>query len=392
MNRLISITMTAILLVTAGCGGSGGQQQQGSGSGENNPHKAQSAHPPKVEKVRNQNQAGPDENRPAKRKIESLGFLEPMDKQKAVKDVNKVADHLTYVSFFSYRVKPDGGLTPLKKDEPALEETRKHGAIPMLVITNFEEGNFRPEVAHKIFTDKKASQRLTRNVIRVMKQKGYQALNVDFEHIKEKDKKLYNGFLETFLPAIKKEGFTVSTALAPKSSEKQGGAWHGAHDYAFHGKVADFVILMTYEWGWSGGPPMAVSPIPQVKKVLDHAVTKIPREKIVMGAPLYGYDWTLPYKKDGPPAKRLAPQEAMELAQKTGAKIQFNNRDQAPFFYYRDDQQKKHVVWFENEQSTQAKFDLIKEYRLRGIGYWVLGEEYPRNWSLLQDNFNIKKK
>ncbi len=73
----------------------------------------------------------------------------------------------------------------------------------------------------------------------------------------------------------------------------------------------------------------------------------------------------------------VAPQAAAELARKTGARIRYNNRDQAPYFYYRDKQGKKHVVWFENGQSAQARFDLIKEYRVRGVGYWVLGGTIP---------------
>jgi spore germination protein len=325
-----------------------------------------------------------------RKRIETIGFLEPTDPGQAVSDVNESAKNLTYVSFFSYRAKPNGDLIPLK-DDAALAATRRNNAVPMLVITNFAEGNFSPDIAHRIFTDRSASKRLIYNVIRVMKQKGYRALNVDFEHIREADRTLYNGFLETLLPRVKREGYLVSTALAPKSSDTQAGPWHGAHDYAFHGKIADFVILMTYEWGWTGGPPMAVAPIPQVRNVVDYAVTKIPREKIVMGAPLYGYDWTLPYRKGGPPAKRISPKEAEELAQQRSLKIQYNNRDQAPYFYYTDTNGKKHEVWFENEQSAQAKFNLVKEYGLRGISYWVLGEDFPSNWSLLKKNFIIRK-
>ncbi|MDN4593239.1 glycosyl hydrolase family 18 protein [Polycladomyces subterraneus] len=326
----------------------------------------------------------------AKPHIESIGFLEPVNPAQAVSDVNEAARNLTYIGFFSYRVQPNGDLIPLNDASP-LAATKRNHAAPMLVITNFASGNFQPDIAHRIFTDPMASRRLIHNVIRVMKQKGYRALNVDFEHIREKDRQLYNGFLATLLPQVKKEGFLVSTALAPKSSDNQAGPWHGAHDYAFHGKIADFVILMTYEWGWTGGPPMAVSPIPQVRKVVNYAVSKIPREKIIMGAPLYGYDWILPYKKGGPPAKRVSPQEAETFAYMKSLKIQYNNRDQAPYFFYTDQRGKKHVVWFENTQSAQAKFNLIKEYRLRGIGYWLLGEDFPRNWSLLRDNFNIRK-
>jgi spore germination protein len=322
--------------------------------------------------------------------ITTVGDLEPVDPREAGDVVEGVGKHLSYVAFFSYRVKPDGSLIPLK-DEYPLRVTKRQGAVPMLVITNFAGGNFQPDIAHSIFTDRSAQRRLIRNVIRVMKKKGYGALNVDFEHIREEDRELYNAFLKTFLPRMRREGFVVSTALAPKTSDRQGGPWHGAHDYAVHGKLADFVILMTYEWGWTGGPPMAVAPVPQVRDVLDYAVRKIPRNKIVMGAPLYGYDWTLPYRKGGPPAKRLSPREAAGLAKMKGARVLYSNRDQAPYYYYRDDRGKEHVVWYENEESMQAKFNLVKEYRLRGISYWVLGEEFPQNWRLLRENFHIRK-
>jgi spore germination protein len=326
----------------------------------------------------------------AKKHIDTIGFLEVVDPKTAVAAVNQAAPNLTYVSFFSYRARPDGSLIPLNDAAP-LATTRKNRATPMLVITNFANGNFQADIAHRIFTDKAASARLINNVIRVMRQKGYRALNVDFEHLHPQDRRLYNGFLATLFPLAKKEGFIVSTALAPKQSDNDRGPWHGAHDYAFHGKIADFVILMTYEWGWTGGPPMAVSPVPQIRKVIEYAKTKIPAQKIIMGAPLYGYDWTLPYKKGGPPAKRISPKEADTLAHQRGIKVYYNMRDQAPWFRYTDKNGKKHEVWFEDAQSAQAKFNLVKEYNLHGISYWVLGESFPENWSLLRDNFHINK-
>src|SRR5699024_11318101 len=68
-----------------------------------------------------------------------------------------------------------------------------------------------------------------------------------------------------------------------------------AHDYAAHGEIADFSVLMTYEWGYSAGPPLPVSPINEVQKVLDYAISVMPSDKILLGQNLYGYDWTLPF-------------------------------------------------------------------------------------------------
>jgi spore germination protein len=390
MKKLLFL-MLSLTLTFTGCAGNVQKQGQKQGTEERkdvtNPH-------PRVQQIQtNDNKPKvirPFETAHEKTPTHTIGFLEPVDARKAVSDVNDVGKHLSYVAFFSYRVKADGSFYPFKAEE-ALSATRKTGAAPMMVITNFTEGNFSPDVAYTIFTDKAASKRLIRNVLQTMKDNGYKALNIDFEHIRAKDRRLYNGFLETIIPQVRKAGYKVSTALAPKTSDELTGPWHGAHDYKRHGELTDFVILMTYEWGWSGGPPMAVSPIPQVRQVLDYAVSVIPRDKIVMGAPLYGYDWTLPYTKGGPFAKRAAPQEAADLAVKEGAKVNFDNASQAPYFNYTDDKGKSHVVWFENEQSMQAKFNLVKQYKLHGVAYWVLGEPFPQNWALLEDQFNIIK-
>lgn len=63
-----------------------------------------------------------------------------------------------------------------------------------------------------------------------------------------------------------KDGYISTTALAPKTKEKQKGIWYEGHDYKAHGQTVDYVILMTYEWGYSGGPPLPVSPLTEVKK------------------------------------------------------------------------------------------------------------------------------
>lgn len=373
MKKTVLCLLTVCLVLT-GCGGGGA----GRGGEEGGP-RAQNLSRPKALEVPQR-----------KRSITTVGFLEPVVSEKAVEEVNRIGDHLSYVAVFSYRARADGSLEGVD-DDAAIRAIRRAGSVPMMVLTNFAEGNFSPDIAHDIFADREASRNLIRNVLDTMKAKGYEALNIDFEHIRPEDRELFNGFLTKIIPAVRNAGYPVTTALAPKTEDTRTGAWHGAHDYKRHGELADFVILMTYEWGWSGGPPMAVSPIPQIRRVLDYAVTAIPREKIVMGAPLYGYDWTLPYRKGGPWAKRIAPQKAAELAAARGLRVQYDETAQAPFFHYTDDAGKTHVVWFENESSMQAKYDLVNEYRLRGVAYWVLGEPFPQNWTLLRRNFYIRK-
>ncbi|MPM79489.1 Spore germination protein YaaH [bioreactor metagenome] len=183
----------------------------------------------------------------------------------------------------------------------------------------------------------------------------------------------------------------MSTALAPKVSATQKGSWYEAHDYKVHGQVSDFVVIMTYEWGYSGGPAMPVSPLPQVKRVIEYALTEIPASKIMMGQNLYGYDWTLPFVK-GSTARAISPQTAILLAADNKVSISYDTTAQAPYFDYMDTNRKRHTVWFEDARSIQAKFNLIKELALRGISYWKLGIPFPQNWLLIKDNFDVVKR
>lgn len=322
--------------------------------------------------------------------IESNAYLQPSTAERDQDLVREHAELLTYFSIFQYRVLRTGELVE-PEDTAALEAIRATNARPMMVIANFEEGNFSPEISRAIFTNTAAREAMITSIIRTMQDKGFRALNIDFENMYADDRELYNQFLREITARLHQEGLLVSTALAPKISATQVGQWYEAHDYRAHGEIVDFVILMTYEWGWSGGPPMAVSPIPQVRAVLDFAVSVIPPSKIMMGAPLYGYDWTLPFVLGGRFARSLSPQAAVTQARNVGAFIRYDPVSQAPNYSYYDSEGKEHIVWFEDARSMQAKFDLIKSYGLRGISYWVLGNPFPQNWALLEDNFRIRK-
>lgn len=135
---------------------------------------------------------------------------------------------------------------------------------------------------------------------------------------------------------------------------------------------------------------MAVAPINQVRRVLEYAVTEIPPVKISMGIPNYGYDWPLPYERGVTKARTIGNIEAVRIAINQGVEIQFDELAGTPFFLY-ERNGVMHEVWFEDVRSLQQKFDLIKEFGLRGPGYWQIMQLFRANWLLLEDNFYIVK-
>jgi spore germination protein len=297
---------------------------------------------------------------------------------------------LTYLSIFSYQVRPDGSLNPIP-DTPLIQAARPENVAPFMVITNIKEGaSFDSNLAHTILTDTQVQNKLITNIIQTLKQKNYNGLDVDFEYLFAYDRENYNNFLRKLAAVLKPLGYTLTTAVAPKTSAGQPGLLYQGHDYAAHGAIVDHVIIMTYEWGYTYGPPMAVAPINEVRKVINYAVTAIPREKIFMGIPNYGYDWTLPYKP-GTSAKAVSNPGAVELARRVGAAIQYDPVAQSPFFKYYDASGRQHVVWFEDARSILAKLSLANEYKLGGVSYWTIGRPFPQNWLVLNSVYKVKK-
>ena len=249
---------------------------------------------------------------------------------------------------------------------------------------------FSSALGLQLLADQAAQAVLIENVLDNMQAKNYQGLDVDFEFIGAEGAAAYAAFIARLRARLSPLGYEVLVALAPKVSADQPGTLYEGHDYAALGAAADGVLLMTYEWGYTYGPPLAVAPIPSVRRVLDYAVTEIPREKIFMGIPSYGYDWPLPYERGVTRAQSLSNVEAVTLARRYGAEIQYDQQAQAPWFRYTAPDGRAHEVWFEDARSIEAKLALIREYGFRGAGYWNLDRPFPQNWSLLNSQYAVR--
>lgn len=330
----------------------------------------------------------------SKSQIESIAYLQPTSKpisQALLNATTEASPLLTYLAPFSFEAKADGTLKA-PAIEGVLDITKANRVIPMLVVSNIDEGGgFSPAIAHTIFTDKIIQNKFINTVIDTAKEYEMKDIHFDFENLQADDKNNYNNFLWNIKGRLP-QGYTLSTTLIPKTSDSMTSGTYGAHDYATHGQIVDFVVIMTYDWGWQGGPPMAVSPIKPVKQVIDYAKTKMPASKIMMGQNLYGFDWKVPFVQGNPPAKALSSIGAIELARNNNVPISYDSDAQAPYFTYTETNGQNHEVWFEDNRSIQNKFNLIKTEGIRGISYWKLGLPFPQNWTLLNENFQIAKK
>ncbi len=301
--------------------------------------------------------------------------------------------YLTYLSIFSYGFTENGDLIfPQLDDTFMIKAAYEKGTDPMLTLTPLgPDGKFSNVLIHHIVNDMTAQERLLSQLEQTVVEKGFQGVDIDFEFILAEDRIAFADFVRNVRMAMNDIGCFVSVALAPKTSDDQPGLLYAGKDYALLGEAADQVLLMTYEWGYTYGPPMAVAPVNKVREVVEYALTRIPTAKINLGIPNYGYDWTLPYVRGESEATVIGNIEAVRIAIANGANIQFDPVAMSPFFHYVKDGL-EHEVWFEDVRSMQEKFNLVQEFNLRGMGYWQIMRWFRANWLLLADQFWIQKR
>lgn len=303
----------------------------------------------------------------------------------------KTLPFMTYVSLFTYGFTTTGELITIDDDE-LLALAKQFGVAPIMVLAPMtEEGGFSTENAHNMFTNEQVRTTLINNLVTTMQAKGYRGVDIDFEFILPEDKQAFLEFITAVNTRLDQAGLLTFVALAPKISGEQKGLLYEAHDYPTIGGVADKVLLMTYEWGYTYGPPMATSPINMMRPVLQYGVSVIDPDKILMGTPNYAYDWPLPFEQGKTAAESIGNQEAIERAVKYGVTIQFDETAQSPSFNYTNEQGIDHVVWFDDVRSMNSKLRLIPEFKLNGSGVWQLMRYFPGLWMVMDSIFTITK-
>ncbi|MEG2455213.1 MAG: LysM peptidoglycan-binding domain-containing protein [Oscillospiraceae bacterium] len=298
--------------------------------------------------------------------------------------------YLTLLMPFTYGITSSGGLVGLD-DEALISMAISGGVAPMMHLSTLtDEGGFSNELASAVLNDLTVREKLIEAVLQNILKKGYRGLDVDFEFVYPEDADAYAALIRAFSESLAPLGYPVIVALAPKTSANQAGLLYEGHNYKLLGEAADQVLLMTYEWGYTYSAPMAVAPLPNVRKVVEYAITEIPHEKIWLGIPNYGYDWRLPFVAGKSRATSISNQYAVGLAWKYGAEIQYDDKAQVPWFRYFDEQGTEHEVWFEDARSIREKLALVPEYGLFGAGYWNLMRPFPQNWRVLNALYEIQ--
>ena len=290
------------------------------------------------------------------------------------------------VSPWIYGLGEDSRLTiqysPVQATEVAGHLQRMREAeIPIVPsLANITEGKWSYEPVARMLHDPERMRRHVVEIVELAKRENYDGIDIDYENLKAGDREVFTRFVTDLGNALHGSGKRLSVAVFAKTTDAGYDERNVAQDYAAIGRVADQVRLMAYDYHWGTSPPGPVAPIGWVRDVLRYAKSVIPPDRVVLGVPLYGYDWV-----DGT-ATSVTWLQAFRLATEHRAHVVYDAQTQSPWFRYTDQQGRQHEVWFENAVSSKAKFEAARGSGIGGVYLWMYGYEDGGTWPELRNS------
>ena len=200
---------------------------------------------------------------------------------------------------------------------------------------------------------------------------GLDGIDVDYESLKAGDRNGFSSFVEQLGKALHRSHKALAIALHPKTSET--GNWDGAQaqDWKRIGAAADYVRVMCYDQHWESSEAGPVADIAWVKQVVAFALTEIPKNKLDIGVPAYGYDWV------GKKGRSLDWDDFHALPGSDGAVRDPGSQELT--LHHGDG-----FAWFCDNVSEALKLDLAKQLGVHGVAVWRIGSEDPGWWEMVQ--------
>ena len=318
------------------------------------------------------------------------------------KDQNDYANYVNNISYFSLTVDSDGtilketrptetepGWLALKsgKVDPVLAAAKKNNQRRTLVVFS---GN--QESINELVSDPVAhAQNLMTEVSPILTQYDFTDINIDIENFSEASESArqnFTAFTKTIHDELKKQNspVTISIDVSPIVLIKP---------YLINvtaiSPYVDQVIFMTYDFHYQGSSVTgAVSPIGgggssaefDVDISIKEALKILSPERIILGAPLYGYEWeTLsdyPHAAVIPGTGITASNQRIEnlLQNCASCSAKFDEVSKESYLIYKDQETNTyHQFFYPDAKAMQEKVDLVHQYRLGGIALWALGYE-----------------
>jgi spore germination protein len=304
------------------------------------------------------------------------GYVVPWDPRSKPTAGAGVLDEVSPVWF---QPTETGTLDYASEQARASAENFDAAVLPLVPsISNFRDGRWDGELVARLVADPQQRRAHIAAIADLVRSRGWPGVDIDYESLPASSRGKYSSFVAELANVLHTVPARLSVTVHAKTSEP--GSWHGAQaqDWRAIGAAADEVRVMAYDHSDAASPPAPIAPPSWVDKVLMLATENVPRDRITLGLPTYGYDWIA---NGNGTAVQWADVQA--IADSRGAPQQWDAGTSSPWLRYTDEQGREHTVWYEDARSLGVKLDLARSYRVSRVVLWRLGGEDPAVWSAL---------
>jgi len=325
----------------------------------------------------------------------------------------KIEKELTHLSFFGLNITANGEIATKDSNgnlDPGYRIINEDKFLEL--ATQMKAQNGQVEVVLKQFdaddiaaflNDEQAHLNFFNSLDSLLLAYPISGINIDIEYSGENSQKLRPSLVQ-FMRELdeylntKYKHVSVSLDVYASAASDEQSIW----DIKALNQYVDYIVVMAYDFhqrsSEQAGP---VAPLfsedgkwnKDINQNLKIFLEQMPREKILLGLPFYGYGWqtdssdpkantykntgfTVSYKKVKDLLNLSEGGQASESAWlgATQIKKSFDNDALSPFITYQQDDE-LYTIYYEDPESIAYKLEYARQLDLAGIAIWALGYE-----------------
>ncbi|MFH0990034.1 MAG: glycosyl hydrolase family 18 protein [bacterium] len=296
---------------------------------------------------------------------------------------------LSHIALFSYETDDaTGGYKTIRSWEttPIIAYAHERGVKVTLTVTNFGY-----DQNDKLLSDTVKQQKMITTLISLLQSRNGDSVNFDLESVRNAQRNNLVSFMRRAATQIKAQLPNAEISMATPAVD-----WSGTWDFAQMAQICDYLIVMGYDYYWSGsataGPvaPLDGENYNVTRTVETYLANGVPPQKLLLGVPWFGFDWPVQSSVRKSPATSTASSRTYTVAE-TMASTYGKNFDQltkVPWFSYQSGSVWRQV-WYDDSLSLAMKYSLVNARSLGGIGIWALSYDGGRQeiWNGIKSSF-----
>ena len=287
---------------------------------------------------------------------------------------------VVYPTYFECQA-PGGALGG--HDIPAIDAFASSQGIAVMPRFNCQEG----ALVHRILTEPSLRAALLSKLATIARRSAFAGVCLDLENDGPADRGALSSFVSELAARLHSHHRRLAVVVDGVTGEGPGSPFAFYDDRALSA-AADSVFVMAWGTHWAASAPGAITTLPFVAGVVRFLSALPNRARFVIGAPMYGLDWTTttaagqPLSAGAPSGSAAAYEfgRVSALARSVGAHATRDPSSQELTFAYKAPGGAGHEVWYMDARAVLGVLQIAHAAGFR-VGLWRLGSEDQSLWS-----------